>query len=95
MTDDPLPSAIRDALLLMDGDDRPDDARLTALAARLALARAAADTEIHELAVEGLQETLEDAAAQIDEANRAGLLHMLRTSLEAYALQLAHERGRA
>jgi hypothetical protein len=93
MTQDPLSSSILDALTLLTEAPGVDEGLLAALSARLSLAEAAADTEIHQLAVEGLRETLDDAASQSDPANRDGLLDMLKVSLEAYTVQLAMERG--
>lgn len=91
MTQDPLTSAIQDALTLMEGDHAADDALMGALDARLQLARAAADTEIHELAVEGLQETLSDAAADPDPDHKAALLDALQASMASYLIQLQIE----
>lgn len=88
MTKDPLPSAIDDALALLAPEPPISDELLRQLEVRLALAQAAAETEINQLAVEGLQQTLEEAQADREPAHRAYLVGELRTSLEAYALQL-------
>jgi hypothetical protein len=88
VTQDPLPSAIADALGLMASVAGPTDEALAGLGARLALAHAAADDEINRLAVEGLQETVEDIAADPTPAHRTFLWGELATSLEGYALQL-------
>jgi hypothetical protein len=88
VTKDPLPSAIDDTIALLADDPPATHELLRQVEVRLALAQAAAESEINQLAVEGLQQTLEDAQADADPAHRAYLLKELRIGAEAYALQL-------
>jgi hypothetical protein len=81
-----LAIAISDALTVLADKTIDEEARLRQLEVRLGFAAAAADDEINMLAVEGLQQTLEDAIADAD--HRAFLLGELQETMAAYSMTL-------
>lgn len=85
---DPLHSAIADALALIEANPEPSDENLRALSVRLALAHAATEDEINQLAVESFQETIEDMQADNVPEHRACLFEQMITGLMAYEVQL-------
>ena len=85
---DPLNSAIADALALIEANPKPTDDNLRALSVRLALAHAATEDEINQLAVESFQETIEDMQADPVPEHRAYLFDQMTTGLMSYEGQL-------
>jgi hypothetical protein len=88
---DALSTAIADALTVLDDTSLEQDAVLRQLQVRLGFAAAAADDEINQLAVEGLQQTLDEAIADPDPAHRAFLLAELQETMAGYAMILLRE----
>jgi hypothetical protein len=84
----PLTTAITDALSVFDSKDADEAMRLRQLQVRLEFAAAAADDEINRLAVEGLQQTLDEAIADDTPEHRDWLLGALQENLAAYRIQL-------
>ena len=85
---DPLHSAIADALALIEANAEPTDDTLRALSVRFALAHAATEDEINQLAVESFQETIDDMQADKNPDHRAYLYEQMTTGLMAYEVQL-------
>lgn len=85
---DPLHSAIADALALIEANAEPTNDTLRALSVRLALAHAATEDEINQLAVESFQETIDDMQADKNPDHRAYLYEQMTTGLMAYEVQL-------
>ncbi len=92
---DPLNSAIADALALIEANPEPSDDNLRALSVRLALAHAATEDEINQLAVESFQETIEDMQADNVPEHRTYLFEQLTTGLMAYEVQLLLDGAKA
>jgi hypothetical protein len=88
MTQDPLHTAIADAIALTEGETGPTDDNLRALHTRLALAHAATEDEINMLAVESLQQTLEDMQSDPTPEHRTFLYEQFTEALMGYQLQL-------
>lgn len=84
----PLSIAITDALAVLDDTTLAEEAVLRQLQVRLGFAAAAAEDEINMLAVEGLQQTLDEAIADPVPEHRTFLLAELKETLGAYGLQL-------